>query len=68
MQIKLNGKIVDTIKKPIKTLTCLLAELNINPGAVYIKKNGSTIRVSKIGQTTIEEKDNIELITLVAGG
>jgi len=68
MQIKLNGKIVDDMETSIGTISSLLTELKLNPGAVYIKKNGNTIRTSKIEETTIQDKDLIELITLVAGG
>ncbi len=65
MQIKLNGKKVET---QAKTIAELIATLPEKPSAFALVLNGQIIPKSDFNETLVNDGDNIEIFMLMAGG
>ena len=65
MQIFLNGEIKDT---SCVNLLELIQELNLEGKRFAVEQNEMIIAKSKLQQTLINEKDQIEIIHAVGGG
>ena len=66
MTIRVNGEPLE-IAGP-RTLAALLAELNIEPGRVAVEHNLTIVKRHAYPTTTINERDEVEIVNFVGGG
>lgn len=66
MQIVVNGE--SMIHEGEATLSSLLEKLSINVDHVAVMINGEVIKKQNINSTPLAENNNIDILTLAAGG
>jgi len=50
------------------TIAALARELGLSPDKVAVERNLEIVPRSKLGETLIEDGDDIEIVTFVGGG
>jgi thiamine biosynthesis protein ThiS len=66
MQIKINGEMRE-FKEPA-SLHQLLTAMGVVLNRAAVELNGKVIPKSKWGEVSIKENDQLEIVTLIAGG
>lgn len=65
MEIKLNGKILETESPDIHAL---VTDRNLDPSSLVVEHNHTLVRQTEWAQTLLQEGDTIELLSFVGGG
>ena len=69
LKLIVNGKICCLDPEPIPpTLEAVISALSHNPQLVVVEHNGVIAPRSQWGSTTVDEGDNLEIVTIVGGG
>ena len=63
--VKINGELLD---KDGKTVTEMLADMDISGQRVAVELNEEIVPKSKYGETVLKDGDKIEVVRFVGGG
>jgi len=66
MEIRLNGEVRTLVRA--RTIAELLEEIDCHPQTVIIEHNGMALRRSEWPEAELNEKDQVEIVKVVAGG
>ena len=66
MKIRLNGEPFELASE--LTILQLLEQLQIDPRRVAVEHNLTIIKRDRLGTTTIDEGDEVEIVNFVGGG
>ncbi|SHK46677.1 sulfur carrier protein ThiS [Paramaledivibacter caminithermalis] len=64
--MKVNGK--EIYLETITTVSELLGKLNLNEEKVVVWVNGENICIERYSKHSLDEKDEIEIISIISGG
>ena len=67
MELSINGEQKD-IEMNQPTVASLIRELALSSSRVAVELNGTLVRNSMRDDTTLQEGDRVEIVTLVGGG
>ncbi|WP_294413905.1 sulfur carrier protein ThiS [uncultured Ruminococcus sp.] len=63
--VKINGELLD---KDGKTVTEMLADMDISGQRVAVELNEEIVPKAKYGETVLEDGDKVEVVRFVGGG
>ncbi|MGN0615140.1 sulfur carrier protein ThiS [Ruminococcus flavefaciens] len=63
--VKINGELLD---KDGKTVTEMLADMDINGQRVAVELNEEIVPKAKYGETVLKDGDKVEVVRFVGGG